>query len=537
MNSVVEIDQALLETLPQEQRLQLVKRMRQEQLRRYHERERTDPVQAGKNGSKPSKKKGCNVKFGSNDELLVAVSADDEQKAIDLLSNRGADPDFSLGSGTKLLHQCISHNQKKLARVLLNKGADVNTRDGDLYTPLHVAAASDNHDMVSVLLQYGADALLLDVDANFAVDHAGPSTKSMLQQHMESKGVTVAGMRDLRNRTAKEMLEDVRNLTKKGGDIEQRYDEGATLLHIAAVNGYRLVASHLLEHGANVNSQDRLGFTPLHLAAKWDQTKMVRHLLKNRANPRVKSHAGDKAMDMTENAEIQKMIKTVLTEVSLMVNRRSSSDLVGGPNDDIDSMERPRSNSKHSAGRTGSISKKEQLFEFQTMMDSDLKEVLEEQQEEMQSEELEDQHRMREDMKVDLLPKRSSDDLALLSELSEETLLSELSQRYDEEQTYTYVGDILIAVNPFRPMKYFTTGASVSYIGLQNHQCLPPHIFATAERMYRAMTAERRSQCCVITGESGAGKTESGKFILQHLLNVANSEEKGLAAKISQANP
>ena len=52
--------------------------------------------------------------------------------------------------------------------------------------------------------------------------------------------------------------------------------------------------------------------------------------------------------------------------------------------------------------------------------------------------------------------------------------------------------------------------------------------------MYNAMLSEDRNQCCVITGESGAGKTESCKFILQHLLNVAQSGEKGLAAKIAQ---
>lgn len=63
---------------------------------------------------------------------------------------------------------------------------------------------------------------------------------------------------------------------------------------------------------------------------------------------------------------------------------------------------------------------------------------------------------------------------------------------------------------------------------------IPPHVFAVAERAFRSMLSEGRSQCCVISGESGAGKTESSKFLLQHLLLRAQSEETGLNRKIKQ---
>ena len=63
---------------------------------------------------------------------------------------------------------------------------------------------------------------------------------------------------------------------------------------------------------------------------------------------------------------------------------------------------------------------------------------------------------------------------------------------------------------------------------------LPPHIFAVASKVYRAMMSEGKSQCCIISGESGAGKTESCKFIVQHLLCVSKSVEKELNLKIEQ---
>ena len=65
---------------------------------------------------------------------------------------------------------------------------------------------------------------------------------------------------------------------------------------------------------------------------------------------------------------------------------------------------------------------------------------------------------------------------------------------------------------------------------------LSPHIFAVANQVYGDMMGERRSQCCVISGESGAGKTESCKFIIQQLLYLSKSEEKELNLKIEQVH-
>lgn len=63
---------------------------------------------------------------------------------------------------------------------------------------------------------------------------------------------------------------------------------------------------------------------------------------------------------------------------------------------------------------------------------------------------------------------------------------------------------------------------------------LPPHIFAVADSVYRNMIDNNHAQCCIISGESGAGKTESSKFIIQHLLTLTTSVEKELNLRIEQ---
>ena len=74
-------------------------------------------------------------------------------------------------------------------------------------------------------------------------------------------------------------------------------------------------------------------------------------------------------------------------------------------------------------------------------------------------------------------------------------------------------------------------------ISTKYHECreeLPPHVYAVAERAYRRLVTESSSQCCVISGESGSGKTETSKFLVQHLSRISGSEEGNLNSKINQ---
>ena len=106
-----------------------------------------------------------------------------------------------------------------------------------------------------------------------------------------------------------------------------------------------------------------------------------------------------------------------------------------------------------------------------------------------------------------------SDNLTSLQELTERALLSATKQRYANNQIYTDVGDILVAVNPFQDLPMYGEEWSVAYSG-PDVSGLAPHIYRVAARAFNAMVQGKKDQVCVISGESGAGKTESAKFIM-----------------------
>ncbi|XP_075049866.1 myosin-IIIb-like [Mixophyes fleayi] len=137
---------------------------------------------------------------------------------------------------------------------------------------------------------------------------------------------------------------------------------------------------------------------------------------------------------------------------------------------------------------------------------------------------------------MDTLP---GEDAALLPELDEEKLLHTLQSRYLEHKIYTYIGDILIAANPFQDFPIY--GAEMSDVySSQPIRCLPSHIFAVADRAYTALQVKSatfsRNQCIVISGDSGAGKTESTKLLLRHLVRRSRGNTQ-LSQQILQVNP
>ncbi|XP_069482878.1 myosin-IIIb-like [Ambystoma mexicanum] len=133
----------------------------------------------------------------------------------------------------------------------------------------------------------------------------------------------------------------------------------------------------------------------------------------------------------------------------------------------------------------------------------------------------------------------SPQDLASLPELDEPQLLEHLRGRFLEDQVYTYIGDILIAINPFRTLPIYEKSVSEKY---RNHEknSLPPHIFAVADRAYQAMRGRLatgpKNQCIVISGESGAGKTESTKLLLRQIMELCQGTSQ-LEQQILQVNP
>ncbi|XP_035250865.1 unconventional myosin-IXAa-like isoform X2 [Anguilla anguilla] len=125
---------------------------------------------------------------------------------------------------------------------------------------------------------------------------------------------------------------------------------------------------------------------------------------------------------------------------------------------------------------------------------------------------------------------KDHDDLCNLPDLTEKTLLDNLRSRFRQEKIYTYVGSILIVINPFQFLPIYNPKYVKMY---DNHQLgkLEPHIYAVADVAYHAMLQRRQNQCIVISGESGSGKTQSTNFLIHHLTALS---QKGFASGVEQ---
>lgn len=145
---------------------------------------------------------------------------------------------------------------------------------------------------------------------------------------------------------------------------------------------------------------------------------------------------------------------------------------------------------------------------------------------------------------------KSIENMVNLRSLSEASILHNLRLRFAENKIYTSVGSILVSVNPFRQLSMYTAELLDQYKE-NGHRNMPPHVYGVAGLAYTSLTENGSDQSCIVSGESGAGKTEATKIFLQFIAevssqaakqnkldNVESNEQKvSLQEQILQANP
>eukprot|EP00794_Sanderia_malayensis_P009899 gene9900-10912_t len=130
------------------------------------------------------------------------------------------------------------------------------------------------------------------------------------------------------------------------------------------------------------------------------------------------------------------------------------------------------------------------------------------------------------------------EDMVLLPKIQEAAIVDNLKKRLMDDLIFTYIGPVLVSVNPFKQMSYFTDRDVEQYRGAASYEN-PPHIYALSDNMYRNMLIEQENQCVIISGESGAGKTVNAKFIMNYIAKVSGGGPNVQRVKevILESNP
>uniref|UniRef100_A0A2K5DUK4 Myosin XVI n=1 Tax=Aotus nancymaae TaxID=37293 RepID=A0A2K5DUK4_AOTNA len=506
----MEIDQCLLESLPLGQRQRLVKRMRCEQIKAYYEREKAFQKQEGflkrlKHAKNPK------VHFKLADMIQDAIIHHNDKEVLRLLKE-GADPHTLVSSGGSLLHLCARYDNAFIAEILIDRGVNINHQDEDFWTPMHIACACDNPDIVLLLVLAGANVLLQDVNGNIPLDYAveGTESSSILLTYLDENGVDLTSLRQMKLQRPMSMLTDVKHFLSSGGNVNEKNDEGVTLEGILSGNA-DTVSFQLLVLSRAATVYD-LPMNPYHL------TNLVKLLLMHQANPHLVNCNEEKPSDIAASEFIEEMLlKAEIAWEEKMKEPLSASTLA---------QEEPYEEIIHDLPVLSSklsplvlpIAKQDSLLEKDTMF-RDATKGLCNQQSQDSTPENPTMSGSTKPEQVKLMPPAPNDDLATLSELNDGSLLYEIQKRFGNNQIYTFIGDILLLVNPYKDLPIYSSMVSQMYFSASGKLCswLPPHLFSCVERAFHQLFQEQRTQCFILSGERGSGKSEASKQIIRHL--------------------
>ncbi|XP_048054613.1 protein phosphatase 1 regulatory inhibitor subunit 16B [Megalobrama amblycephala] len=298
-----------LDKVPSLERLRAAQKRRTQQLKRWavYEKEmqnkkRKADKRRGHGNLLENRKR---VSFAASVALLEASSRNDPSEVRYLLKNN-VSPDLCNEDGLTALHQCCIDNYEDMVRILLAHGATVNAQDNELWTPLHAAATCGHTGLVKILIQHGADLLAVNSDGNMPYDLCEDDpTLDIIETAMANRGITQEMINETRAAVERRMLGDIQKLLQDGADVNHHDSQGATLLHVAAANGYAQAAEMLLEGGARTDMRDSDGWTPLHAAACWGQVHVAELLVSHGANLNAKTYMEETPIDLCEDEEFR----------------------------------------------------------------------------------------------------------------------------------------------------------------------------------------------------------------------------------------
>ncbi|XP_051632278.1 protein phosphatase 1 regulatory subunit 16A, partial [Manacus candei] len=297
------------------ERLQHAQKRRQQQLKKWAQAEKEAPgAKAGaerkrgrrrKSSSSGGSSPGKRVTFPASVRLLEAAARHDAEEVRQFLES-GISPNLCNEDGLTALHQCCIDDSVPVVSVLLDAGADVNSRDTELWTPLHAAATCGHLRLVRLLIQRGADLLALNSDGNMPYDLCeDEATLDFLESAMAEQGITQERIEEARAATERSMIREIRELARAGADLDAPRGHGATLLHVAAANGFLEAAELLLEHRAGTHCRDEDGWQPLHAAACWGQVQLVELLVAHGADLGARSLLDETPLDVCGDEEVR----------------------------------------------------------------------------------------------------------------------------------------------------------------------------------------------------------------------------------------
>ncbi|XP_071349730.1 protein phosphatase 1 regulatory inhibitor subunit 16B [Trachinotus anak] len=304
-----------LDKVPSLERLRAAQKRRTQQLKRWavYEKEM-------QNKKRKADKKGRNannlqqieskrhVSFAASVALLEASARNDPDEVRYLLRNN-VSPDLCNEDGLTALHQCCIDNYEEMVKILLDRGASVNAQDNELWTPLHAAATCGHAGLVKILIAHGADLLAVNSDGNMPYDLCEDDpTLDIIETAMANRGITQEMINETRASTERRMLGDIQELLRQGEEVNQQDSQGATLLHIAAANGYVQAAELLLEGGARMELRDSDGWQPLHAAACWGQMHVAELLVSHGASLNAKTFLDETPIDLCEDEEFRAIL-------------------------------------------------------------------------------------------------------------------------------------------------------------------------------------------------------------------------------------